>query len=312
MYQGVFRIFSSLVRFGAFSLRVFPKLVPFPFELISDDPLRPTKNQVNSNPRQLTLLDVVRVRGSITVEELADKLGVTLQTVRRDVQRLSESGLLTRFHGGVRVPSSTVENIAYPQRESLNAAGKGAIARAVAGQVPERLLPDHQHRHDHRGHSPRTAAPHGAASAHQRPQCRRHPQQQPAMRSDRGRRRGAYARSRNHRRGGGGLHPPVQGGHRPDRHLGHRGRRLPARLRLPRGQGGADHHRAFARGLAGGRPQQIQSPGHGGTRAPVADRPPVHGRCAAGAISPVAGRRRCAVRRCDRTDAKSSEPKRTV
>jgi DeoR family glycerol-3-phosphate regulon repressor len=91
---------------------------------------------VNSNPRQLTLLDVVRVRGSITVEELADKLGVTLQTVRRDVQRLSESGLLTRFHGGVRVPSSTVENIAYPQRESLNAAGKAAIARAVAGQVP--------------------------------------------------------------------------------------------------------------------------------------------------------------------------------
>ena len=69
---------------------------------------------MNSNPRQLTLLDVVRVRGSITVEELADKLGVTLQTVRRDVQRLSESGLLTRFHGGVRVPSSTVENIALP------------------------------------------------------------------------------------------------------------------------------------------------------------------------------------------------------
>ena len=63
-------------------------------------------------------------------------LGVTLQTVRRDVQRLSESGLLTRFHGGVRVPSSTIENIAHQQRETLNAAGKGRIARAVAGQVP--------------------------------------------------------------------------------------------------------------------------------------------------------------------------------
>jgi DeoR family transcriptional regulator, glycerol-3-phosphate regulon repressor len=91
---------------------------------------------VNSNPRQLKLLDVVKVRGSVTVEELADKLGVTLQTVRRDVQRLSEAGLLARFHGGVRVPSSTVENIAHQQRETLHASGKAAIARAVASQVP--------------------------------------------------------------------------------------------------------------------------------------------------------------------------------
>jgi DeoR family glycerol-3-phosphate regulon repressor len=91
---------------------------------------------VNSNPRQLKLLDVVRARGSVTVEELAEKLGVTLQTVRRDVQRLSEAGLLTRFHGGVRVPSSTIENIAHQQRETLHAGGKAAIARAVARQVP--------------------------------------------------------------------------------------------------------------------------------------------------------------------------------
>jgi DeoR family glycerol-3-phosphate regulon repressor len=91
---------------------------------------------VNSNPRQLKLLEVVRSQGSASVEQLADKLDVTLQTVRRDVQRLSEAGLLTRFHGGVRVPSSTVENIAHQQRESLNADGKARIARAVAREVP--------------------------------------------------------------------------------------------------------------------------------------------------------------------------------
>ncbi|MEO7548697.1 MAG: DeoR family transcriptional regulator, partial [Ramlibacter sp.] len=49
---------------------------------------------MNSNPRQIKLLDVVRIRGSVTVEELADTLDVTLQTVRRDVQRLAEAGLL--------------------------------------------------------------------------------------------------------------------------------------------------------------------------------------------------------------------------
>ena len=70
---------------------------------------------MNSNPRQLKLLNTVRSRGSITVEQLAEMLDVTLQTVRRDVQRLADEGLLTRFHGGVRVPSSTTENIGYRQ-----------------------------------------------------------------------------------------------------------------------------------------------------------------------------------------------------
>ena len=91
---------------------------------------------MNTNPRQLQLLEEVRARKSATVEQLADTLGVTLQTVRRDVQRLAESGLLTRFHGGVRVPSSTVENLAHTQRETLHADGKARIARAVAEQVP--------------------------------------------------------------------------------------------------------------------------------------------------------------------------------
>ncbi|WP_345059870.1 DeoR/GlpR family DNA-binding transcription regulator [Acidovorax lacteus] len=91
---------------------------------------------MNTNPRQLKLLEEVRTRQSATVEQLADTLGVTLQTVRRDVQRLAEAGLLTRFHGGVRVPSSTVENLAHTQRETLNAEGKARIARAVAAEVP--------------------------------------------------------------------------------------------------------------------------------------------------------------------------------
>ena len=91
---------------------------------------------MSTNPRQLALLEVMQSQGSVTVEFLAEKLGVTLQTVRRDVQRLADSGLLTRFHGGVRVPRSTIENIAHQQREHLNTAGKTRIAQAVAAEVP--------------------------------------------------------------------------------------------------------------------------------------------------------------------------------
>ena len=91
---------------------------------------------MNTNPRQIRLLEMVRTQGSVSVEQLADKLGVTLQTVRRDVQRLAENGLLARFHGGVRAPGATLENMAHAQRESLHAEGKARIARAVASQVP--------------------------------------------------------------------------------------------------------------------------------------------------------------------------------
>lgn len=91
---------------------------------------------VNFNPRQLRLIEFVRTRSSATVEQLAEELGVTLQTVRRDIQRLAEAGTLTRFHGGVRVPSSTTENIAHQQRQRLHAQGKARIARAIAQQVP--------------------------------------------------------------------------------------------------------------------------------------------------------------------------------
>jgi DeoR family glycerol-3-phosphate regulon repressor len=88
------------------------------------------------HPRQVRLLEEVRQLGSVTVDALAERFGVTLQTVRRDVRRLAEAGLLARFHGGVRVPGSTTENIAYRQRQRLNEAAKQRIARAVAEDVP--------------------------------------------------------------------------------------------------------------------------------------------------------------------------------
>lgn len=87
-------------------------------------------------PRQVQLIEQVRQHGSCSVESLAERFGVTLQTVRRDIRVLADGGLLARFHGGVRPPSSTTENIAYRQRQGLNADAKRRIAKAVAGAVP--------------------------------------------------------------------------------------------------------------------------------------------------------------------------------
>ena len=91
---------------------------------------------MNLAPRHTQLLDEVRAHGPQTIEALSERFGVTLQTVRRDVQRLAEAGLLSRFHGGVRLPGSTTQNIAYRQRQALLSDAKSGIARAIAQRVP--------------------------------------------------------------------------------------------------------------------------------------------------------------------------------
>lgn len=91
---------------------------------------------MHPNPRQASLLDLVREAGPTSLETLAERFGVTLQTVRRDVAALAQAGLLVRFHGGVQAIRSTTENIAYRQRRELNAEAKRAIARAVTRELP--------------------------------------------------------------------------------------------------------------------------------------------------------------------------------
>lgn len=88
------------------------------------------------NPRQAELLARVVADGSASIDSLAETLGVTVQTIRRDAQQMVNAGLLARFHGGVRLPSSTVENIAYRQRQTLHLQAKQRIARAVAKAIP--------------------------------------------------------------------------------------------------------------------------------------------------------------------------------
>ena len=79
-----------------------------------------------SNFRQKEILDLARKEGKVTVDGLADIYDVTVQTIRRDLSDLAESGRLERVHGGAVVPSGVV-NIVYEERRRLNDVGKKAI-----------------------------------------------------------------------------------------------------------------------------------------------------------------------------------------
>ncbi|SPH23420.1 Glycerol-3-phosphate regulon repressor [Defluviimonas aquaemixtae] len=86
--------------------------------------------------RQSEILDIARAEGRVGVEDLAQRFGVTLQTIRRDLGELAERGKLDRVHGGAVLRAGVV-NIAYEERRLMNADAKAAIARACAATIPE-------------------------------------------------------------------------------------------------------------------------------------------------------------------------------
>jgi len=86
--------------------------------------------------RQPEILDIARREGRVTVEGLADRFGVTPQTVRRDLAELAEAGKLDRVHGGAILPSGTT-NIGYAERRALAAGAKARIGRACAAAIPD-------------------------------------------------------------------------------------------------------------------------------------------------------------------------------
>src|SRR6056297_1948719 len=88
--------------------------------------------------RHRDILEIARKEGKVTVDGLAQRFGVTLQTIRRDLSDLAEDGRLERVHGGAMLPSST-SNIGYEQRRTLNARAKAAMARDCAARIPNNI-----------------------------------------------------------------------------------------------------------------------------------------------------------------------------
>ncbi len=86
--------------------------------------------------RQSEILEVARKVGRVTVDDLAERFGVTPQTIRKDLNELCEQGYLDRVHGGA-VVASTVENLGYEARRVLAHGAKRAIGRAAAALIPD-------------------------------------------------------------------------------------------------------------------------------------------------------------------------------
>ena len=86
--------------------------------------------------RHAAILARASQSGRVLATPLAASLGVTVQTIRRDLRALCDLGRLERTHGGAVLPSG-VANIGYGDRRGLNREAKARIATRAAALIPD-------------------------------------------------------------------------------------------------------------------------------------------------------------------------------
>lgn len=89
---------------------------------------------MNHSKRHSEILRLLETEGTITIADLADKLGVSLETVRRDVKPLSANGSILKMHGAIGLPA-VVGEAPFERRMRENAEAKRSIARVVAATI---------------------------------------------------------------------------------------------------------------------------------------------------------------------------------
>ena len=89
---------------------------------------------MNHSKRHRAILTLLQQDGTVTIANLARKLDVSLETVRRDIKPLASEGTIVKMHGAISLPSMTGE-APFEKRMRENSEAKKAIAVAMAATV---------------------------------------------------------------------------------------------------------------------------------------------------------------------------------
>lgn len=89
---------------------------------------------MNHSKRHNDILRLLQQDGTVTIADLAKKLDVSLETVRRDIKPLTTNGAVVKMHGAVALPSLLGE-APFEKRMRENSDAKRAIAIAVAATI---------------------------------------------------------------------------------------------------------------------------------------------------------------------------------
>ncbi|WP_075996929.1 DeoR/GlpR family DNA-binding transcription regulator [Salaquimonas pukyongi] len=88
------------------------------------------------SPRQEQIIQQLRLHGSLRVAELASQLGVSRETIRRDVAPLARAGDLIKVHGSVRA-SLRASEAPFERRMRENAEAKQRLAVYLAEVIED-------------------------------------------------------------------------------------------------------------------------------------------------------------------------------
>ena len=69
--------------------------------------------------------------GFSTIQSLADSVGASLATIRRDLHILERDGAIDRVHGGARIAEGSAVEVAFQERNKRHLSAKRAIATAA-------------------------------------------------------------------------------------------------------------------------------------------------------------------------------------
>ena len=59
------------------------------------------------------IIEIIKNKGTVRVDELARQLDVSLMTVRRDLEKLKNEGILERCHGGAILKRGILQRKKY-------------------------------------------------------------------------------------------------------------------------------------------------------------------------------------------------------
>lgn len=84
--------------------------------------------------RHALILSMLQAQGHATIEAMAEACATSLQTIRRDLNTLVDSGRVERFHGGARLPQEP-QAISYDAQSNLGP--KETAANLLLALVPD-------------------------------------------------------------------------------------------------------------------------------------------------------------------------------
>lgn len=87
------------------------------------------------NERQINIIEIIKQRGNVSVDDLADMLNVSKMTIRRDLEILQENNLLKRTHGGAIANRVLLHEVAYHSKREKNLDIKQRLAKEAINYI---------------------------------------------------------------------------------------------------------------------------------------------------------------------------------